>query len=151
MAPTFFAFCTNREGEYFTFFLLVRWEWGKTLVEPNLQQVMALETQRSPLFKTSSYSPPSPPQIWDLENDTCLFTASSKASGIKGELAACLYLPGPRALCVAAIAVALLHLRLRYQASLLAPSSRLSGGNMETWAAAWNLLLNNPKPHAPRP
>ncbi|XP_076728370.1 cilia- and flagella-associated protein 337-like [Callospermophilus lateralis] len=52
-------------------------------------------------------------KIWDLETHSCLFTASSKASGIQGELAACLYLPGPRALCVAADTVALLHLRMR--------------------------------------
>ncbi|XP_013371355.1 PREDICTED: WD repeat-containing protein 49-like [Chinchilla lanigera] len=50
-------------------------------------------------------------KIWDLE--TCLFTASSKASGIKGEITACLYLPGPQAVCVATNVVALLHLRLR--------------------------------------
>ncbi|KAF5916374.1 hypothetical protein HPG69_017608 [Diceros bicornis minor] len=49
----------------------------------------------------------------DLETDSCLITASCKASGIKGELAACIYLPSPRALCVATDAVALLHLRLR--------------------------------------
>ncbi|KAM4859953.1 cilia- and flagella-associated protein 337-like [Thomomys bottae] len=52
-------------------------------------------------------------KIWDLETHSCLFTASSKASGIEGEFATCLYLPGPRALCVATDAVALLQLRLR--------------------------------------
>uniref|UniRef100_A0A673TI06 Uncharacterized protein n=3 Tax=Suricata suricatta TaxID=37032 RepID=A0A673TI06_SURSU len=52
-------------------------------------------------------------KIWDLETDSCLFTASSKASGIKGGFAACLYLPRPRALCVATDTVTLLHLRLR--------------------------------------
>ncbi|XP_037382707.1 WD repeat-containing protein on Y chromosome-like [Talpa occidentalis] len=52
-------------------------------------------------------------KIWDLETYSCVFTASSKASGIKGEFAACLYLPNSRALCVATDAVALLHLRLR--------------------------------------
>ncbi|KAI4581418.1 hypothetical protein MJG53_009861 [Ovis ammon polii x Ovis aries] len=40
-------------------------------------------------------------QIWDLETNSCLFTASSKASGIRGEPGACLYLPSPRALYVA--------------------------------------------------
>ncbi|XP_048196561.1 WD repeat-containing protein 49-like [Perognathus longimembris pacificus] len=55
-------------------------------------------------------------KIWDLETHSCLFTASSKASGIKGEFATCLYLPGPRALCVATDAVALLQLRLRSSA-----------------------------------
>ncbi|XP_069859417.1 cilia- and flagella-associated protein 337-like [Dipodomys merriami] len=52
-------------------------------------------------------------KIWDLETHSCLFTASSKASGIKGEFATCLYLPGPQALCVATDSVALLQLRLR--------------------------------------
>uniref|UniRef100_A0A8D1W886 WD repeat-containing protein 49-like n=1 Tax=Sus scrofa TaxID=9823 RepID=A0A8D1W886_PIG len=52
-------------------------------------------------------------KIWDLETDSCLFTTSSKASGIRGEPGACLYLPDPRALCVAADAIALLHLRQR--------------------------------------
>ncbi|KAG8524841.1 WD repeat-containing protein 49 [Galemys pyrenaicus] len=52
-------------------------------------------------------------KIWDLETYSCLFTAPSKASGIKGEFAACLYLPNSRALCVATDAVAFLHLRLR--------------------------------------
>ncbi|KAM5288019.1 cilia- and flagella-associated protein 337-like [Ctenodactylus gundi] len=52
-------------------------------------------------------------KIWDLETHTCLFTASSKASGIKGELTACLYLPRLQALCMAAGTMALLHLRLR--------------------------------------
>nr|CAI9712397.1 unnamed protein product [Rangifer tarandus platyrhynchus] len=51
-------------------------------------------------------------KIWDLETNSCLFTASSKASGIRGEPGACLYLPGPRALYVAADIPALLHLRL---------------------------------------
>ncbi|XP_027446482.1 LOW QUALITY PROTEIN: WD repeat-containing protein 49-like [Zalophus californianus] len=52
-------------------------------------------------------------KIWDLETDSCLFTASSKASGIKGEFTACLYLPHSRALCVATDTAALPHLRLR--------------------------------------
>nr|XP_012420015.1 PREDICTED: WD repeat-containing protein 49-like [Odobenus rosmarus divergens] len=52
-------------------------------------------------------------KVWDLETDSCLFTASSKASGIKGEFAACLYLPHSRALCVAADTAVLPHLRLR--------------------------------------
>ncbi|XP_047612397.1 WD repeat-containing protein 49-like [Phacochoerus africanus] len=52
-------------------------------------------------------------KIWDLETDSCLFTTSSKASGIRGEPRACLYLPDPRALCAAADAIALLPLRQR--------------------------------------
>ncbi|CAD7671341.1 unnamed protein product [Nyctereutes procyonoides] len=52
-------------------------------------------------------------KIWDLETDSCLLTTSSKASSIKGDFAACLYLPLSRALCVATDTVVLLHLRLR--------------------------------------
>lgn len=62
------------------------------------------------------FSPPSPPQIWDLETHGCCCTASSKASGIKGELTACLYLPGPRTLCVATDTLAFLHLKVGYGA-----------------------------------
>ncbi|KAF3825900.1 hypothetical protein GH733_006727 [Mirounga leonina] len=56
--------------------------------------------------------------ICDLEIDSCLFTASSKASGIKGEFTACLYLPHSRALCVATDTAAFLHLRLRSEQDL---------------------------------
>ncbi|KAM8918798.1 LOW QUALITY PROTEIN: WD repeat-containing protein on Y chromosome-like [Lycaon pictus] len=52
-------------------------------------------------------------KIWDLETDSCLLTTSSKATGIKGDFAACLYLPLSRALCVATDTIVLLHLRLR--------------------------------------
>uniref|UniRef100_A0A8C0P5C9 WD repeat domain 49 n=1 Tax=Canis lupus familiaris TaxID=9615 RepID=A0A8C0P5C9_CANLF len=44
-------------------------------------------------------------KIWDLETDSC----------IKGDFAACLYLPLSRALCVATDTIVLLHLRLRYE------------------------------------
>ncbi|XP_029415509.1 WD repeat-containing protein 49-like [Nannospalax galili] len=63
--------------------------------------------------KVFSMSTDNTVKIWDLETHSCLFTASSKASGIKGELTTCLYLPGPRALCVATDAMAFLHLKLR--------------------------------------
>ncbi|XP_032651865.1 cilia- and flagella-associated protein 337-like isoform X1 [Chelonoidis abingdonii] len=52
-------------------------------------------------------------KIWDIVDQTCLFTACSKTSGIKGELTACHYTPGTRSLCVAADTLALLHLKLR--------------------------------------
>ncbi|XP_040607344.1 WD repeat-containing protein on Y chromosome-like isoform X5 [Mesocricetus auratus] len=61
--------------------------------------------------KVFSVSADNTVKIWDLETHGCCFTASSKASGIKGELAACLYLSGPRALCVATDALAFLHLK----------------------------------------
>ncbi|KYO26388.1 testis-expressed sequence 26 protein isoform B [Alligator mississippiensis] len=52
-------------------------------------------------------------KIWDIEDHSCLFTACSKSSGIKGELTACHYIPGTRSLYVATDTLALLHLRLR--------------------------------------
>uniref|UniRef100_A0A8C4P4H8 Uncharacterized protein n=1 Tax=Dromaius novaehollandiae TaxID=8790 RepID=A0A8C4P4H8_DRONO len=52
-------------------------------------------------------------KIWDAEDQSCLFSACSKASGIKGELSACLYAPGTQSLYVAADALALLYLKLR--------------------------------------
>ncbi|XP_031194673.1 WD repeat-containing protein 49-like [Mastomys coucha] len=51
-------------------------------------------------------------KIWDLETHDCCCTVSSKASGIKGELTACLYLPRPRVLCVATGTLAFLHLKV---------------------------------------
>nr|XP_034971549.1 WD repeat-containing protein on Y chromosome-like isoform X4 [Zootoca vivipara] len=52
-------------------------------------------------------------KIWDVEDQTCLCTACSKNSGIKGEISACHYIPGIRSLCVATDTLAILHLRLR--------------------------------------
>ncbi|XP_061484436.1 WD repeat-containing protein on Y chromosome-like isoform X2 [Rhineura floridana] len=52
-------------------------------------------------------------KIWDVEDQTCLFTACSKNTGIKGEINACHYIPGTRLLCVATDILAVLHLRLR--------------------------------------
>lgn len=86
-----------------------------------------------------------PPQIWDLETDSRSFTASSKASGIQGEGSACLYLPHPTALRVATDTIAPLHLRLRYEVTLLAPSRQLSRGHGEPSAAACNLLYHDPQ------
>uniref|UniRef100_A0A8D0H2M1 Uncharacterized protein n=1 Tax=Sphenodon punctatus TaxID=8508 RepID=A0A8D0H2M1_SPHPU len=52
-------------------------------------------------------------KIWDIEDQSCLFTACSKSSGIRGELTACHYTPGARSLCIATDTLALLQLRLR--------------------------------------
>ncbi|XP_038200439.2 WD repeat-containing protein 49-like [Arvicola amphibius] len=62
--------------------------------------------------KVFSMSADNTVKIWDLETHGCCFTASSKASGIKGELSACLYLPRPRTLCVATDTLAFLHLKV---------------------------------------
>ncbi|XP_021078356.1 WD repeat-containing protein 49-like [Mus pahari] len=62
--------------------------------------------------KVFSMSADNTVKIWDLETHGCCCTISSKASGIRGELTACLYLPGPRALCVATGTLAFLHLKV---------------------------------------
>ncbi|XP_072433361.1 cilia- and flagella-associated protein 337 [Chiloscyllium punctatum] len=54
-------------------------------------------------------------KIWDIEDQSCLFTANSKASQIKGDVSACHYVPGLKGLCIAADGVALLHLRTEPQ------------------------------------
>ncbi|KAJ6662359.1 hypothetical protein lerEdw1_012523 [Lerista edwardsae] len=52
-------------------------------------------------------------KIWDIEDQTCLFTACSKNSGIKGEISACHYISSARSFCVATDTLAVLRLRLR--------------------------------------
>ncbi|KAJ8368500.1 hypothetical protein SKAU_G00085280 [Synaphobranchus kaupii] len=54
-------------------------------------------------------------KIWDIQDQSCLFTAHPKASLIRGELSACLYLPSVKALYVASDSMALLPLRTRTQ------------------------------------
>ncbi|XP_066478628.1 cilia- and flagella-associated protein 337-like [Tiliqua scincoides] len=52
-------------------------------------------------------------KIWDIEDQTCLFTACSKNNGIKGEISACHYISSTRTFCVATDTLAVLRLRLR--------------------------------------
>ncbi|XP_073439273.1 cilia- and flagella-associated protein 337-like [Dendrobates tinctorius] len=52
-------------------------------------------------------------KIWDIQSQTCLFTACSKSSGIRGELTACLYIPEIKALCVTTDSIALLQVKLK--------------------------------------
>ncbi|KAG9491925.1 hypothetical protein GDO78_000430 [Eleutherodactylus coqui] len=52
-------------------------------------------------------------KIWDSQSQTCLFTACSKSSGIRGELTACLYIPEIRTLCVTTDSIALLQIKLK--------------------------------------
>ncbi|XP_064158391.1 WD repeat-containing protein on Y chromosome [Anguilla rostrata] len=54
-------------------------------------------------------------KIWDIQDQSCLFTAHPKASLIRGELSACLYSPSVKAVYVAADSMALLPLRTRAQ------------------------------------
>ncbi|XP_041054935.1 WD repeat-containing protein on Y chromosome [Carcharodon carcharias] len=54
-------------------------------------------------------------KIWDIEDQCCLYTANSKASQIKGDISACHYRSGTKALCITADGIALLHLRIQPQ------------------------------------
>ncbi|XP_078402252.1 cilia- and flagella-associated protein 337 [Cetorhinus maximus] len=54
-------------------------------------------------------------KIWDIEDQCCLYTANSKASQIKGDISACHYVSGTKALCITADGIALLHLRIQPQ------------------------------------
>ncbi|XP_013918661.1 PREDICTED: WD repeat-containing protein on Y chromosome-like isoform X2 [Thamnophis sirtalis] len=80
-----------------------------------------LKSHMAPIFyvyvseedKIFSISTDNTVKIWDMEDQTCLFTACSKNSGIKGEITTCHYISGTRSLCVATDTLAILHLRLR--------------------------------------
>ncbi|XP_068123133.1 cilia- and flagella-associated protein 337-like [Hyperolius riggenbachi] len=52
-------------------------------------------------------------KIWDIQSQTCLFTACSKSTGIRGELTTGLYIPDMKALCVTTDSIALLQIRLK--------------------------------------
>uniref|UniRef100_A0A3Q2PCS4 WD repeat-containing protein on Y chromosome-like n=1 Tax=Fundulus heteroclitus TaxID=8078 RepID=A0A3Q2PCS4_FUNHE len=51
-------------------------------------------------------------KIWHIQDQSCLFTADPKASGIHGDVSACSYSPAMRSLYVAADCVAVLPLML---------------------------------------
>ncbi|KAM3837845.1 cilia- and flagella-associated protein 337-like [Vipera latastei] len=80
-----------------------------------------LKSHMAPIFyvyvseedKIFSISTDNTVKIWDMEDQTCLFTACSKNNGIKGEITTCHYISGIRSLCVATDTLAILHLRLR--------------------------------------
>ncbi|XP_043929175.1 WD repeat-containing protein 49-like [Protopterus annectens] len=54
-------------------------------------------------------------KIWDIQDQTCLFTANPKASRIRGDITACHYAPGVKALCIATDSIALLSLKIKPQ------------------------------------
>uniref|UniRef100_A0A670YD52 Uncharacterized protein n=1 Tax=Pseudonaja textilis TaxID=8673 RepID=A0A670YD52_PSETE len=80
-----------------------------------------LKSHMAPIFyvyvseedKIFSISTDNTVKIWDMEDQTCLFTACSKNNGIKGEITTSHYVSGTRSLCVATNTLAILHLRLR--------------------------------------
>lgn len=52
-------------------------------------------------------------QIWDIQDQCCLFTADSKASKIHGDISACSYFPAMKSLFIAADCLAMLSLKMR--------------------------------------
>ncbi|XP_070605983.1 cilia- and flagella-associated protein 337-like isoform X2 [Erythrolamprus reginae] len=90
-----------------------------------------LKSHMAPIFyvyvseedKIFSISTDNTVKIWDVEDQTCLFTACSKNNGIKGEITTCHYISGTRSLCVATDTLAILHLRLRSAPDLYAVTS----------------------------
>lgn len=52
-------------------------------------------------------------QIWDIQDQCCLFTAEPKASGINGDIAACSYSAALKSLYVAADSMTAISLRTR--------------------------------------
>ncbi|XP_076002332.1 cilia- and flagella-associated protein 337 [Genypterus blacodes] len=52
-------------------------------------------------------------KIWDIQDECCLYTAPPKASGIHGDLSACLYSPDVKNLYIAADSMAVLSLKVK--------------------------------------
>ncbi|KAJ7995130.1 hypothetical protein DPEC_G00241370, partial [Dallia pectoralis] len=52
-------------------------------------------------------------KIWDIQDQTCIFTAHPKASLVRGDISACLYSPSLKALYIAADSLALLSVNTR--------------------------------------
>uniref|UniRef100_A0A3P8XSW6 WD40 repeat domain 95 n=1 Tax=Esox lucius TaxID=8010 RepID=A0A3P8XSW6_ESOLU len=54
-------------------------------------------------------------KIWDIQDQSCLFTAHPKASLVRGHISACLYSPSTKGLYIASDSLALLSLKTRPQ------------------------------------
>ncbi|XP_029922283.1 WD repeat-containing protein on Y chromosome [Myripristis murdjan] len=54
-------------------------------------------------------------KIWHIRDQSCLFTANTRASGIDGDISACFYSPSVKSLYIAADYMALLPLKIRPQ------------------------------------
>ncbi|KAM4627617.1 cilia- and flagella-associated protein 337 [Polymixia lowei] len=65
-------------------------------------------------------------KIWDIQDQSCMFTAHPKASLIRGEISACLYSTSMKAFFIAADYMALLPLKIRPQ-----PQSHLTVSHSE--------------------
>lgn len=58
-------------------------------------------------------------QIWDIQDQCCVFTAGRKASGIHGDITACSYSSAFKSLYIAADSMAVLSLKIRLAVMLL--------------------------------
>ena len=52
-------------------------------------------------------------QIWDIQDQCCLFTADSQASGIHGDISACSYSSAVKSFYFAADCIAVLSMKIR--------------------------------------
>ncbi|XP_072119049.1 cilia- and flagella-associated protein 337 isoform X3 [Mobula birostris] len=73
---------------------------------------LCISTDDNKLFSVSTDNTV---KIWDTEDQCCLYTANQKASRVTGNISTCLYVSAIKALCIAADAIALLHLRIQPQ------------------------------------
>ncbi|XP_062910344.1 WD repeat-containing protein on Y chromosome isoform X2 [Mobula hypostoma] len=73
---------------------------------------LCISTDDNKLFSVSTDNTV---KIWDTEDQCCLYTANQKASRVTGDVSTCLYVSAIKALCIAADAIALLHLRIQPQ------------------------------------
>ncbi|XP_069046236.1 cilia- and flagella-associated protein 337 isoform X2 [Lepisosteus oculatus] len=71
-----------------------------------------ISTEENRIFSVSSDNTI---KIWDIRDQSCLFTANPKASRIQGEVSACLFCPTVKALYVTTDSIAFLPLRTKSQ------------------------------------
>ncbi|XP_024910709.1 WD repeat-containing protein on Y chromosome [Cynoglossus semilaevis] len=71
-----------------------------------------VSSEDSQVFSVSSDSTV---KIWDIQDQCCLITAESKATGVHGDVSACLYSPAMKSLFIAADCMAVLSLKMRQQ------------------------------------
>uniref|UniRef100_A0A8D3D416 WD40 repeat domain 95 n=1 Tax=Scophthalmus maximus TaxID=52904 RepID=A0A8D3D416_SCOMX len=78
---------------------------------------LCISSEDSQIFSVSTDSTV---KIWDIQDQSCLFTADPKASGIHGDISACSYSSAMKSLFIAAdcMAVALLHLTILMNVTL---------------------------------
>ncbi|XP_035478797.2 WD repeat-containing protein on Y chromosome isoform X1 [Scophthalmus maximus] len=73
---------------------------------------LCISSEDSQIFSVSTDSTV---KIWDIQDQSCLFTADPKASGIHGDISACSYSSAMKSLFIAADCMAVLSLKIRPQ------------------------------------